>query len=211
MKDSKFFNTEQEHPMKPGFSFIACIIDRSGSMQSLRSDAVGGFNSFIEEQKKHPDEALLTLVLFNGDYQVVFDARPLGDIPPLTDATYVPSGSTALLDAVGRTIDDVGKRLAAMDEEQRPETVIVAILTDGEENSSRTYSLQQIASMIQHQQDVYKWEFLFLAADQDAITVAQSMSIHAADAVRFDSTSAGVKEGFYKLAVDVSHKRSKKK
>jgi hypothetical protein len=196
--------------MKAGFSFIICIIDRSGSMQSMRADAIGGFNAFLEEQRKHPDGALLTLVLFNDGYEVVHDAVPLPDVAPLDEATYIPSGSTALLDAVGRSIHNVGLRLAATPEEDRPEKVIVAILTDGEENASRDYALTTVAGMIAHQQDVYQWEFVFLAANQDAITTAQSLSIQAQDAINFSATSTGVREACKTMCYEVTKRRSRR-
>ena len=193
--------------MKPGFSFIICIIDRSGSMQSIRTDAIGGFNTFLEEQKKHPEGALLTLVLFNDQYEVVHNAISLADVPPLTDSTYVPAGMTALLDAVGSTIDDVGKRLAGTREEERPEKVIVAILTDGEENSSKRYSYEQIATMITHQQEVYKWEFIFLAANQDAVSTAKAIAIHSSDAFQFMATNEGITHAYKNLSSEVTMRR----
>lgn len=197
--------------MKPGSTFLACIIDRSGSMQSIRSDAIGGFNAFLEEQQRHPDDALFTLVTFNGDYEVVHNAVPIACAQPLTKETYVPDGSTALYDAVGVTIDDIGKRLAAMREEDRPGKIIVAILTDGEENASHRYTREQIASMIRHQQEVYKWEFVFLAANQDAITAAASIAIHAKDTLSFVADGAGIHAAYNTLSADITMRRKRGK
>lgn len=177
--------------MKAGFTEIVCIIDRSGSMMSLRSDAVGGMNSFLNEQKNVPGDANLTLVFFNHDYQVIYNAKPLADVPPVAEADYVPQGTTALLDAVGRTIDDVGERLANTPEDQRPQQVVVAILTDGLENASKDYTRQRVADMIQHQQEKYGWEFLFLAANMDAFAEAQSLNIPHANAQNVAASPQG--------------------
>ncbi|MFW9872522.1 MAG: hypothetical protein ACFFG0_05415, partial [Candidatus Thorarchaeota archaeon] len=144
---------------------IVCIIDRSGSMASIAKDAIGGFNTFLEEQKKVKGEATLTFIQFDTDYEIIHENKPLFDVPKLNESTFQPRGATALLDAVGKTIDSVGKRLSNMQENNRPEKVIVAILTDGEENSSKEYTLSKVREMITHQRDKYQWEFIFLAAN----------------------------------------------
>ncbi len=180
--------------MKEGLSEIVCIIDRSGSMGSIRDDAIGGFNTFLAEQKKLPGEATLTYIQFDTEYEVVHENAPLNDVPPIDETVYVPRGSTALLDAVGRTIDATGKRLANMPEEHRPETVIVAILTDGEENSSREYDLARIEDMIRHQKEKYSWEFIFLGANQDAFAEAAKIGIDRKDAYNFAATAEGVRD-----------------
>ena len=179
--------------MNSNLVHVACVIDRSGSMSSVCSDAIGGFNTFLEEQKKGPGEAVLTLVLFDHEYLVVHDAVPVASVAPLDETTYVPRGNTALLDAIGRTIDDLGARLAAMPEEERPGGVIVAILTDGHENSSLEYTRRRVAEMIEHQRTVYNWSFVFLAADQDAIDTAEKLNIDPALAMRYASTAHGTR------------------
>ena len=121
--------------------------------------------------------------------------------------TYVPAGMTALLDAVGRTIDAVGQRLSDTPEAERPGKVIVAILTDGLENASKDYSRGKVSEMIQHQRDVYKWEFIFLAANQDAIASARSISIHAHDAMPFQSTGEGVRHAYASMSEEVTRRR----
>jgi hypothetical protein len=189
---------------------IICIIDRSGSMQSIRSDAIGGFNAFLAGQQKHPGEGRLTLALFNHDYECVYEATPLSDVPLLTEDTYVPEGTTALLDAVGRAIVDAGNRLAAMPEDERPGQVIVAILTDGLENASTDYTRERVAELVAHQRTKYAWEFVFLAANQDAFQAAQKLSIDPADAMAFASTKAGVRTAYASLTENVSKRRSQK-
>ncbi len=126
---------------------------------------------------------------------------------PLDNHTYQPQGTTALLDAVGRTIDDVGKRLHNTPGEERPSKVIVAILTDGLENASKDYSRGRVSEMIKHQQEKYSWEFIFLAANQDAIASAREISIAAKDAIAFMSTPDGVYNANMRMSEEISRRR----
>ena len=160
--------------MRTDLTDITMVIDRSGSMQSIQSDAEGGINSFIEQQKQEPGEANVTLVQFDTDYEFVHSGVPIRKVPAFK---LVPRGSTALLDAVGRAINETGARLAALEESQRPGLVVFVIVTDGEENSSREFSRDQIRKMVEHQQSAYKWQFTFLAANQDAFAAGGSMGI----------------------------------
>ena len=160
--------------MRTDLTDITLVIDRSGSMQSIRTDAEGGINSFIEQQKQEPGEANVTLVQFDTDYEFVHSGVPVKQIPVFT---LVPRGSTALLDAVGRAVNETGARLAAVDESQRPGLVVFVIVTDGQENSSREFTRDQIRKMVEHQQSAYKWQFTFLAANQDAFAAGGSMGI----------------------------------
>jgi len=178
--------------MKNHYSEIAFVLDRSGSMESCREATIGGFNSFLQEQQKTEGLARLTLILFNDEYLVPIDALPVAEILPLSGDSYVPRGSTALLDAIGRTIDELGARLAALSEKDRPLQVIVAILTDGLENSSQDYTWQQIADVIKQQSEQYRWTFLFLGANQDAIATAVQMNITAANAAAYVADAAGL-------------------
>jgi hypothetical protein len=197
--------------MQHDLTEIAYVLDRSGSMSSLTSDAIGGFNSFLESQKQLEGRANFTLVLFDHEYLVVHKSVDIRNVPDLDARTYVPRGSTALLDAVGRTIDDVGSHLASQPEDKRPAKVIVAIFTDGLENASSDYTTERVASMIKHQQEKYGWEFLFLAANQDAIATAAKMAIPAAQAMNFVASPAGVRESQQKLAERVTMSRQMKK
>jgi Mg-chelatase subunit ChlD len=178
--------------MKNHYSEIAFVLDRSGSMESCREPAIEGFNSFLQEQQRTEGLARLTLILFNDEYLVPIDALPVAEILPLDNDSYVPRGSTALLDAIGRTIDELGARLAALPEQDRPMQVIVAILTDGRENSSQNYTWQQIADVIKQQSEQYRWTFLFLGANQDAIATAAQMNITAANAAAYVADAAGL-------------------
>jgi hypothetical protein len=194
--------------MRSDLTEIAFVLDRSGSMNPIAGDAIGGFNTFLAAQQALPGEARLTLVLFDHEYLVTHNNVPIQAVPPLDATTYVPRGMTALLDAVGRTIDDVGTRLAGTPEEQRPAKVICAILTDGQENASRDYTFAKVAAMIKHQQEKYSWEFLFLAANQDAIAAAGALSIQPKDAIAFQPTGQGVRQAHAALSDRVTLARS---
>lgn len=193
---------------KPNFSDITLVLDRSGSMESIASDTVGGVARFIEDQKKAPGTADLTLTLFDHEYTPVHKAVPLASVPPFTDKDFVPRGNTALLDAVGRSIVETGERIAALPEGDRPAAVVFVIVTDGLENSSREYSRAKVAEMIKHQQEVYSWTFLFLAANQDAIAAAGAINIPAAQAMSYAPTSDGIKGMFFASAGVVRSARS---
>ncbi len=163
--------------MKSDLTEIAFVLDRSGSMQSIAPIAIRGFNDFLTAHQTAPGQARLTLVLFDDEYLVSAASLPVAEVVPLDETTFVPRGCTALLDAIGRTIDELGERLSRMSEAERPGAVIVAILTDGLENASSDYKLKDVASRIRHQRETYKWEFLFLGANQDAIATAARMNI----------------------------------
>jgi uncharacterized protein YegL len=193
---------------KQGLVEIVNIIDRSGSMASIRDDAIGGFNSFLDDQKKVPGEAKVTLVLFDHEYLLVHDGVDINDVPNLDEESYVPRGWTALYDAIGRAINTVGERLANTPEDERPEKVIVSILTDGEENHSREFSVDQIEDMITHQQDNYKWEFIYLATNQDAFAVGNSIGIASANTMSFDATGVGISNAYRSLSKTYSDSRT---
>lgn len=161
----------------PNLTEIICVVDRSGSMGSIRDDAVGGFNTFLAEQKKVDRPCKFTYAQFDSEYELVHNGVALHNVRPLDHTTYVPRGSTALLDAIGRTVNEVGARLQNTPEDERPGKVLFVILTDGHENSSQEFTRPQINEMITHQRDKYKWEFIFLAANQDAIKTGGDMGI----------------------------------
>jgi hypothetical protein len=166
---------------------VAFILDRSGSMSSIAEAAIDGFNELLaKQQEEHLQTPVrMGLILFNEGYEAPYCSIPAPEALPLDIQTYRPDGRTALLDAIGRTIDETGSRLAAMAEADRPGKVVIAILTDGEENSSRTFTWTDINEKIRHQTEVYKWEFLFLGANQDAIATAGRINIAAEDSSNF--------------------------
>ena len=177
--------------MKKALTELVFILDRSGSMSDLTSDTIGGFNSMIENQKEEPGEAYVTTVLFDNEYEVLHNYLPLQEIKPMTDKEYFARGTTALLDAVGLTINAVGSRLNVTPEEERPEKVILVITTDGMENASHEFSHQQVKEMITHQQDKYSWNFIFLGANVDAVCEASKLGIDSDFARNYTADSAG--------------------
>jgi uncharacterized protein YegL len=189
---------------------IALILDQSGSMESIKAGTLEGVNAFLQQQKAENDKfpVRLSLTLFSTESEIRLSSVPVIDIPELNDATYRPSGGTALLDAIGSTIDSLGKRLADLPEDQRPETVIVAIMTDGEENSSRVFNWLQISDQIKHQSEVYKWQFLFLGANQDAIATAARMNIDRENSVTYFQRDGSSRSALKAMASSVSFSKS---
>ena len=141
--------------MRQDYTHIAVILDRTGSMESIRDDTIGGFNTFLKKQKAEPGTATLTLVQFDTQdpYEVIHQFKPIGEVPELNRETYVPRASTPLLDALGRGVNDLEKNLSEIKEEERPSKVIVIIVTDGQENSSREFRKEQIEAMRVRPQD----------------------------------------------------------
>ena len=183
--------TEGAVNMKRNFTEIVFVIDESGSMFRLRSDTIGGFNSLIEKQKKEKGEAAVSTVLFSTESHVLHDRVPLEKIEPLTDSDYCPNGGTALFDAVGsavRHIAGIHKHLRPKDV---PEHTLFVITTDGEENSSRTYTAAAVRKMIRSQRKKYGWEFVFLGANINAAETAESIGISSAAAVDVAADSTG--------------------
>lgn len=170
---------------------IAYILDRSGSMAGMSEAAIESFNQLLMEQQQAAGEARLSLILFDHEYQVVWRSCPVEEVVPLDRTRYSARGATALLDAIGKTINDLGARLRNTPEEERPGQVMVAIYTDGYENASREFTLARIKEMITLQQDVYSWQFLFLAADPRAMESAASMGIDLRTAAMVDSGAEG--------------------
>lgn len=197
--------------MNENLTEIACIIDRSGSMGHQMTDAIGGFNKFVENQKKEPGEANLTLVTFDTAYDVVHDGLNLKEVPELTEKTCFARGATALLDAVGKTINTVGSRLKNMRGQDRPGKVIVVITTDGEENSSREFSTKQIQDMIAHQKDVYNWEFVYMGVSEEDFSARNIdlMGVHnfAPDRMSRSLGSSGLAGAYTNLCSTVSSYR----
>jgi uncharacterized protein YegL len=164
--------------MKEGLTEIIAILDNSGSMANLTNDTIGGYNTFINDQKNIPGEAILTTVLFNTKYILLHDRINIKKTKPITEKEYRAGGGTALLDAMGKTINDVGLKLHNTDEDERPSKVIVFIITDGEENSSKEFTHEKIKEMVTLQKNIYSWEFLFMGANIDSFSVAETIGIN---------------------------------
>ena len=179
--------------MKKNLTELVFILDRSGSMYNLVGDTIGGFNSMIESQKKEPGDAYITTVLFDDQYEMLHDHISLKEIQPITDREYYTRGCTALLDAIGKTINSIGVRLNNTSEDERPDKVIFVITTDGYENASKEFNKGQIKNMIEHQQNKYSWTFMFLGANMDAVGEAKNLGINTDFARTYTANNFGTK------------------
>jgi uncharacterized protein YegL len=175
--------------VKKGLTEIVFILDKSGSMQRIKHDAIGGFNSFIEEQKKVDGEANVTLILFDDTVKVVYENKNINEIEDLNENTFVPSGLTAMLDAIGIGIDGLNKRLS--ENTEQPSNVVFAIMTDGFENASKEYRKDMIKNKIDNMQKQKDWQFIFLGANIDAVGTAESIGIKGMYAGQFVADSLG--------------------
>jgi hypothetical protein len=174
--------------MRQDLTDVTLVVDRSGSMAVVQAEAESGINHFIESQRKQEGECLLSLIQFDTEYEFVHQAVPISQVGHYT---LSPRGMTALLDAVGRGVNETGERLAALEEGDRPGLVVFVIVTDGKENSSQEFSKSQIKEMIERQQGEYSWKFTFLGANQDAFAEAAGMGIRADGTADFDDGKIG--------------------
>ena len=193
--------------MKRKFTEIVFILDRSGSMAGLEADTIGGFNSLIQKQKKEEGKALVSTVLFDDKTEVLHDRKELDKIEPLTDKDYYVRGCTALLDAVGGAIHHIGNVHKYARVEDRPEKTLFIITTDGMENASRRYSYEKVKQMIERQKKRYGWEFLFLGANIDAVSVAGQFGIAPEKAVRFHCDEQGTALNYRVLSETIAKVR----
>ena len=207
-----FNSKELEGRMKNSKSIpveIVCLLDRSGSMEAIVDDAVGGFNSFLEEQQKLPGEANLTVVFFNSEnpFDIWCEGTPIKDVQKMTKEDYSPANLTPLLDALGKTIAFSKERANKLCGKKN-QKVIMAILTDGLENYSKEYKRDQIFISIQEQKKDHGWEFIFLAANQDAIGSGASYGFTSARSVSFGADSVGTRAAYHAVNVTVGAYRS---
>ncbi len=193
--------------MKKDLTELVFILDRSGSMSGLEDDTIGGYNSMLEKQKKEPGEAILTTVLFDNNYEILHDRINIKGVAPITDKEYYVRGTTALLDAIGMTINKIVNVQKHTAKEEQAEKVMFVIITDGMENSSREYSYTQIRKMIEHQKNNYNWEYIFLGANIDAVETAGRFGIDKDRAVNYHADSEGTNLNYKVLNKTVSSYR----
>ncbi|MBR4914560.1 MAG: VWA domain-containing protein [Clostridiales bacterium] len=194
--------------MKKGLTEIVFILDRSGSMGGLEKDTIGGYNSMIAKQKDEEGEALISTVLFDNETEVLHDRVPLSKIEPITEKEYYVRGSTALLDAIGGAIHHIGNVHKYAREEDVPEKTLFIITTDGMENSSREYSYDKVKKMVERQKEKYHWEFIFLGANIDAVSVANQFGVDKSRAVRYECDGAGTALNYKVMSKMVSCARA---
>jgi len=188
---------------------ILCVLDKSGSMGSIINDAISGFNLFLDEQKKVKGKANISTMLFDTEF-IISKLKSIRDVKNFTKKTYVPRGGTALYDAIGKTIDGELDRLSTLSKVERPYKTLIVILTDGDENSSREYHQDLIKRMINEMREEFKWEFIFLAANQDAILTADGLGISRGNSMNFDATSEGINFAYTSISEATTHYRTSK-
>ena len=186
--------------MQKNLTELVFILDRSGSMQGLETDTIGGFNSMLEKQKKEPGEAFVSTVLFDDRVEVLHDRVKADRVRPITGVEYYVRGCTALLDTVGGAIHHIGKIHKYARPEDIPAHTLFVITTDGMENASHRYSARKVREMIRRQKEKYGWEFLFLGANIDAVETAGHLGIDADRAVNYHCDSAGTRLNYEVVA-----------
>ena len=191
------------------YTKIICVLDRSGSMNCILDDAIGGFNQFLKDQQEIEGKAVMTSILFDTDFDVIYNNVDIQNVKLFDRKTYSPRGATALYDAIGKSINDEIDFLGNCPLDERPEKTLCIILTDGEENSSKKYNKEKIKNLINEMKEDYKWEFIFLAANQDAALSAEGMGISRGNSLTFDYSGDGVNTAYTTLSkATKSYRRS---
>lgn len=180
-------------------------------MAGLETDTIGGFNSVLDKQKKEEGDALVTTVLFDHDYELLHDRINIKNLEGISAKEYYVRGTTALLDAMGRTINYIGNAISDTAKEDRPDKVVFVIITDGMENSSQEFSKDKVKAMIEKQKKEYSWEFVFLGANMDAIKTAADFGIDEDRASNFCADSQGINLNYTAICNFVSEMRMGKK
>ena len=182
---------------------IIVVLDRSGSMQSIKNETISGFNSFVSEQKKLDYRSSLTLVQFDDRYQIDYESVDINKVPELNTDTFVPRGLTALLDAIGKTIKTTRDRYSKLVKNDLPDKTIFVIITDGQENNSTKYNRKRIFKKIRKMEKEHNWEFVFLGANQDAISEANNYGINAKRAMTYAADKVGTTDMFFSLSANI--------
>ncbi|MCM1329170.1 MAG: VWA domain-containing protein [Ruminococcus sp.] len=195
--------------MKKNLTELVFILDKSGSMGGLERDTIGGYNSMLAKQRQEDGECVITTVLFDNYYELLHDRIDIRAVKPITEEEYFVGGTTALLDAIGRTVKKIETAQKNTAEEYRAEKVMFVIITDGEENASRCYSAPQVKEMIQRQKENHGWEFIFLGANIDAVETAGRFGIDADRAVDYVPDSEGTELNYCMMSETVSAFRRK--
>ena len=197
--------------MKKDYTHICIVLDASGSMSSIESDIKGSFNTFLDKQREEPGKTVFDLFQFSSEVERLVKSADLALFKDDLMAKYTCSGCTALNDAVCTAIDTMGREFAEMPETERPENVLCVIITDGQENASKKFTTADVKKRIEHQQDVYKWEFLFLAANQDAFESGSALGIRENFCKGFCQDSRGVADMSILMSCCASEIRTKRR
>ena len=194
--------------MKTNLTELVFILDRSGSMSGLESDTIGGYNALLKKQREEPGEAIITTVLFDDKYELLHDRINVKRIRPMTEKEYFVCGCTALLDAIGKTINKIGNVQRNTNVEKRADKVMFVITTDGMENASIEYNYEKIRKMIERQKDKYGWEFIFIGANIDAISTAAKFGISSDRAANYNADGKGTRLNYEAVSNVVSELRA---
>lgn len=189
---------------------VTFVLDSSGSMNKIEEDTKGGFNSLLEEQRNEDGEATITLYEFNDRVERLFQAKPVEQVPELTDENYSPGGRTALYDAMTMAIKNTGQRIAKLESQDRPDHVLVIVLTDGKENASETPH-ETIKELIELRQEEDEWEFLFIGANQDAVLTAKEMGMKKDRALTMSHNAEGTQAAYESTSEQISQLRQEGK
>lgn len=195
--------------MKDKYTHISVVIDRSGSMQSMAKDVIGGFNNLVDEQIKVDGEATMTVVRFDTEYETISDFSPISGVIRLDSTNFQPRGGTALLDAMGKTMNDVRARINEMTDDEKPFKAIFVFITDGEENQSREYNKERVFEMIsdlrnENGENKTAWDFVFIGANQDAIQSGGSLGIRAGASLTYAANGDGARSAFQSLSSNLT-------
>lgn len=193
--------------MKKNYTHISILIDRSGSMEGIQKDMEGGLTEFIKKQTQLPGKCTITAAQFDTYYDKLHSLKDASEVGTIK---INPRGSTALIDSMCKLIIDSGKELSELSEGERPEKVLFLTITDGEENSSTEYTNEKLKEMIKLQEEVYKWEFVYIGANQDAFSVASNLGIgnSSLKSFTYTATSAGIGAMLTSLSTSTATYRS---
>jgi len=186
---------------------ITIILDRSGSMAPLADEVVSGFNKFLEEQKENPTPATITLVTFADDVKEV-ETAPLAEYPPMLPKDYRPGGMTALNDAMTRAIVATGRRLEKLPEDERPDKVVILVITDGHENASQESTTTGVRMLIEHQTKLYNWRFVYLGANVDAFAEGSQRGMAAGNVANYSANAGGLRAAYNAVSTGLAGVRS---
>lgn len=195
--------------IKNGITELVFILDRSGSMSGLESDTVGGFNSMIEQQKETDGEVYVSAVLFDDNTEVLYDRVRISDIRKMTRKDYFVRGCTALYDAIGGAVKHISNIHKYARKEDIPEHTLFVITTDGMENASRKYDQHSVKTLIERMKEKYGWEFIFIGANIDAVSVARDVGISEERASNYKASKCGTRALFNAINAPISQMRAR--